>query len=300
MIKTLFTTIDQIQDYLTVDISSNSKTILPYMKQAEKYTTEIIGKALHADLLEVVHGTNDEEKLKDLLEVVRLPLANFGYFLAIDKLNVNVGEKGFTVSNNQNLAPASQWRVDNFRESVKQSGYDGIEDLIEFLEDNAKHYPKWTQSKAYSFNKQFFVNNANEFDQAIKTEISRVKFLELKPYIHQVERAEIIKSISTGLFRQLKEQIKANNLTTDNKYLLEEYIRPAICYMAASRMKEGFKDIQFLEGEASRYIEEMRNFLNENADKYTEYKLSDCYEDPTIEVEEINNEDSGLFVGGSF
>ncbi|NHZ84413.1 MAG: hypothetical protein GWP19_00850 [Planctomycetia bacterium] len=293
-IKTLFTTIEQIQDYITVDVSSNERTILPYMLQAEKFTTEIVGKALRADLIEVVHGNNDEEKLKDLLKIVRLPLANFGYMLATEKMNVNVGEKGFTVTENQNLAPASQWRVDNFRESVKQSGYDGLEDLLEFLEDNVKHYPHWEMSKAYSFNKQFFINNAEEFKTAIKKEITRVKFLNLKPFIHQIERSYIRKTTCPRLFDVIKNEILGGKVSPNNLKLLNEYIRPAVCYLALDKKEEN----ENWELEGIGYVEELQDFLNNNADNYPDYKISNCHKDPTVEVEEKNNEDSGFYIFG--
>jgi len=302
MLKTLFTTIEEIQDYITVDVSSNEKTILPYMLQAEKYTTEIIGKALRAELIEVVHGNEDDESLKELLKVVRLPLANFGYFLASSKLNVNVGEKGFTVTENQNLAPASKWRVDEFKESVELSGYDGLEDLLEFLEENKKAYPNWVSSKAYSYNKQFFINNAWEFDQSIKTEITRLKFLKLKPFIHQVERSEVIKAICPDLFNEIKNQLKNDNITAPNQILLIDYIRPSVCYLAYARKLEAEdkSDNQFSKLEGDRYVSEMRGYLNDNADNYPLYKVSDCYQDPTAITISINNDDSGLFIGGTY
>lgn len=297
-IQTLFTTIAEIQEYITVDIGSNTRTILPYIKQAEKYTTEIIGRTLHQKLLEVAQGTSSVQKYVDLLDKVRLPLANFGYMLAIAKLNVNVGEKGFTVTETQNLAPASQWRVDAFKEAVELSGNDGLEQLIIYLEENVKYYPEWKQSRAYSYNKQFFINNAEEFNTTVKNDITRIKFLKLKPFIHIIEQAEIKKAISRAFFDELKKQILNNNVSNKNKTLLNEYIRPCVCYLAYDKLHES--GLEFAKLEGTRYLEEMRNHLDENPDDYPIYKTSSCYVDPTSFKTEINNEDSGLFVGGCF
>jgi len=292
--KALFTTIEEIQEYITIDISSNFRTIAPYVKQAEKFTTDIIGKALHKKLLEVVHQNNDDEALKDLLTEVRLPLANFAYSLAIAKLNVNVGETGFTVTVGNNLEPASKWRIDEFRESVNSAGNDALEILIEFLEDNVEAYPLWKTSKAYSFQKQFFVNNAKEINDSVFLEISRIEFLKLKQNIHIIEQAEIKAAICSRFFNQLKSEIKTGNISNDNQLILNSYIRPALCYLALDNSKNN--DNYKLEGK--RYLEQLMNYLNTNADKYPDYKLSDCYTDTTELTTEINDEENGFFVMG--
>jgi len=300
-VNTLFKSIQEIQDYITVDIGSNERTILPYILQAEKYTTNIIGKNLHKLLLKVVHDNNDEERLKELLDNVRLPLANFGYFLAVEKLNVNVGEKGFTVTENQNLAPASQWRVDNFRKSVEQSGYDGLELLIEFLEENKKHYPEWKFSKNYSFLKDLFVNNSIEFNTAIKSDISRIKFIELKKYIFIIEKAQILPVLCRKLFDKIKSEYKEDKLSYKNKFILNEYIRPAICYLTLNKETETTygKPNENYYNEGLRYLKELQNYLNKNASDYPEYKMSDCYDDPVNYVEDKNNSESGFYVFGT-
>jgi len=214
-IKTLFKTIEEIREHITVDISSDFRTIGPYVKQAEKFTTDIIGADLHAELLTVVHNENTDEKLIALLEKVRLPLANFAYMLAIAKLNVNVGERGFTVTVSGNLTPASQWRVDDFRNSVKESANDALEDLISFLETNKADYPTWTASSAYSFQKKFFINNSKDINESVFIDISRLQFLELKPFIHQIERSVILPTMCEVLFQTLKTEILSGEISPE-------------------------------------------------------------------------------------
>jgi len=291
MIKTLFLTIEEIQEYLTVDVSSDIDTFLPYIKQAEKYTTEIIGRKLHADLLTVVHDDNDDEKLKELLDYVRLPLSYFGYFLSIDFLNINVGDAGFTVIETTSLAPASKHRVDAFRNSVELSANDGLERLLEYLEDNLASYPEWKISKAYSFNKQFFINNAREFKEAVHIEVSRLDFLNLKPYIFKSEQSEIIPAICHLLFNRLKTEIKSGNISENNLYLLTNFIRPAICYNALFYQDNKKDDLKL---EAVRRIELLRRYLEENSDNYPDYKISNCYSGEP-DASTYNSDESGIY-----
>jgi hypothetical protein len=293
-IKTLFKTIEEIREHITVDISSDFRTIGPYVKQAEKYTTDIIGADLHAELISVVHDENTDEKLIALLEKVRLPLANFAYMLAIAKLNVNVGERGFTVTVSGNLTPASQWRVDDFRNSVKESANDALEDLISFLETNKADYPTWTDSSAYSFQKRFFINNSKDINESVFIDISILQFLELKPFIHQIERSVILPTMCEVLFQTLKTEILSGEISPENTILLETYIKPAICYLAMDKHTPNAN----YKTEGTRYVQELKNYLNANAITYSDFLTSTCYEDP-ISVTDINSAESGFFVFGS-
>jgi len=292
MTKTLFTSIAEIKDYISADISSDIRTILPYVKQAEKYVVDIIGSALYDDLISVVHHNNDQEKLKDLLVKVRLPLANFAYFLAIAKLNVNVGDTGFTVTVSSSLEPASEWRVKDFRNSVENSGNDALEELIEFLETNKKHYPKWTQSKAYSFQKKFFINNAKEMNDSVYLEIKRIDFLKLKQYIFQTEQSDILPYLGMRFFGKLKAEMFSDKLIDDNLFIVNNFIRPALCYLTFHKQQpnENYR----LEG--ARYLAQLQEYLDSNASKFPDYIISDNYTDPTIAKVSINSATSGLYV----
>ena len=292
MIQTLFKSINELQDYITVDISSDIRTMLPYIKQAEKYTTDIIGKTLRAKLIDVVHNNLEDENLSQLLEFVRLPLANFAYLKAIAKLNINVGDAGFTVTVSSSLEPASQWRVQDFKESVENAGNDALEELIEFLEENRDVFPDWAESKAYSFQKQFFVNNAYEYEDALKYEISRLEFLKIRRFIHDAEQNQIKPAICSALFAKLKTQIKENNLSKPNKYLISEFIAPAVCYFADFKMNGS----EFSNERGIESVRLLRQYLNENADTYSEYKESACFEDTSTGTTEKNSEDSGFYI----
>jgi len=291
--QNLFTSIDEIREYITVDISSDYRTISPYVTQAQKYTTEIIGKQLHGLLIDVVHNNNDTERLKELLKIVRLPLARFAYMLAISELNVNVSERGFTIAVDNNLEPASKWRIDEFRTSISDSAYDGLEILIEYLEDNTTVFPEWKLSKSFSFQNQFFVNNAKELNETVFIEIKRLDFLNLKQFIFQVEQSIVKPVISVELFNEIKTQILNQNISETNDYILKNYIKAAVCYHAIDKKtpNENYR----LEG--TRLLEQLRIYLNNNASSYPLYLNSDCYSEPATALSfSVNNEQNGFIV----
>lgn len=288
--KILFTSIEEINDYITVDISSNIKTLKPYIKQADKYIINITGRTLFDKLLAVVNDNLDEEKYKELLSYVRMPLANYAYYLAIAKLNINVGETGFTVSVGSNLEPASKWRIDDFKESVTLSAEDGLEELLQYLEKYKSHYPEWQESINYSYNTEYFVNNTKDFYDATRIELKRIEFIKLKKFIYQIEQSEIIPAICRRFFDELKLALKQGNLSQDNALIITIYLKPIEAYLAYWKHTE---DIN-AKSEGERLLRELRDYLNSHADSYFAYKNSNCYEEQINN--DINDTESGFYI----
>lgn len=288
---TIFANITDLRKFITIDISSDLNVIMPYLVQAEKYIRDITGNALFNAAVEYV---NDEEatanpELDALLPFLQYPLANFGYFHAIDKLNVNVGNAGITVASTASLVPASKERIDRLRESVEQSGYDGLERLIEFLEGNVNDYPQWESSSAYSYNKQFFINNAYEFEKKTHKKISRIKFLKLREFISIAEN--YIKGITCeNLFNEIKDEILSNDISAENQILLK-IIQPAVCFYAMNKYEEN----RTYELESTRLLEKLKIYLIQHAEDYPLFLNSDCFSDTEIE---LNDDDSGLYAFG--
>ncbi len=294
MSRTIFLTIAEIKEQISVDISSDIRTLQPYIKQAEtRYLKEIIG----TDLLELLRAAvNDEDaitpELEALLPVVRYPAAHFAYMLAVPQLSLNVGETGIGVTMSGNFEPAAEWRLKNFSISLENTGYDGVEELLEFLETYVADYPEWVLSPAYSFNKKLFVNNAAEFETATMIDIPRLKFLHLRSHLYMFEQNTVKKTISAALADEIKAQIIADTLSPENELLLNSYIRPAECYFALWKMEDKAE----LKLEYTRLVEELQAYLNTNAATYPLYEASDCYS--TLSVIGLNDEASGFFMMG--
>ncbi len=289
---TIFKSIADVKEYITVDISSDYSVIAPYINQAEKYVRDITGDALFDLLITYVQSSGTEPELEALLPYCQLPLANFGYLLGVAKLNVNVGNTGITVTSTQNLTPANEWRIKDLKESLELSGNDALEQLIKFLENNKADYPTWESSDAYSFQRNFFVDNATDFFETIYKKITRMEYLIIREYLVLAE-VDVKEAVCKELFDELKTQVLADTVTADNEILLT-YIKPAVCYFSLGKLhkQEGYSI------ENKKLIKQLRDFLGANASatKYPLYFNSDCYEE--IISSEFNDEESGIYCFG--
>jgi len=318
----LFKTIAEIKEHLAVNLASNINSLLPYIKRAEsKYIISVLGKDQYKDLMSWYHqdsGSSSssgsgipltENEQQDLLEKVQEPLANLAYLLYIPMGNVQASDGGFTVMETTNKKIASQYRIEDLKKSFREAGHEGIDTLLEFLEDNADTYNLWKSSSAYTVFKQFFINTAGDFSEYYNISSSRLTFLAMKSTMKKIEEFEIRQVISKALFDKIKAEI-AGTLSADNQTLLDDYIKPAVAHLTIARAaidlpvavtdsglfigsivgekisqkkKAPDPNISALIGAAQRdgqaYIEQMERFLNDNPDKYPEYKASDIFDD---------------------
>jgi len=287
MRDTIFNTIEQLREFITVDTSSDLEVVLPYLLEAEKYVKDITGVELYGLLVTEIKTPTGEQRLVDLLPYAQLPLANFGYYKGIDKLNVNIGNAGITVASTNSLVPASKERIDKLRESFMNSGMDALEQLIQFLEENKNSYSEWESSDAYSYQRLFFVNNAKDFKDSIQRQIGRYEFLEMREFMY-LAHIDVQEAIGDAQYTELKEQFEGDILTEANLKLMK-YIKPGVCYLALSRIEQN----KHWKEEGEKRIKQLRDFLNSNPDDYPKYVASDNYEEQI--VSELNTEESGLF-----
>ncbi|MEI8196783.1 MAG: hypothetical protein WCI73_12865, partial [Phycisphaerae bacterium] len=69
--------------------------------------------------------------------------------------------------------------------------------------------------------KQLFINSADDFEQYFSIHRSRMVFLALLPSMTRVQEGQIKPCFTEGKFTELKEQILDDDLSEDNKPLVE-------------------------------------------------------------------------------
>lgn len=104
--RTLFNELEEIREFVTIDISGNFKTIKPYLVEAHKFVLKALDQATFTSLLNYVEDNSTlDTDLVNLLEYAQRALANFAYAVSADRLGVYVGENGILEFSNQNLEP---------------------------------------------------------------------------------------------------------------------------------------------------------------------------------------------------
>lgn len=330
----LIASIEELKKYIPTDVGQNLEKINSFLENAEtREIIKILGGALYMELKaayeigfdaspEIDSGSTDlrNDKLEALLPYVQRPLAYFAYLDAVPIIDVVITNTGLGVVSNQNIAPASQNRVASFKKGIEKAAFDGVEALIQYLEENIADFDTWQSSTAYSLQKNHIITNAREFNKYVEIENSRLSYLKLLPTMFNVEQMEVAAAISKDLLDEIIEEQKDGDVTSENQKILD-MLKPAVANMAMGRGIYLLANAIYAEGVMKNYvmfesqpaergaIEEIKNsfqatgmayltrargIILANIDDYQSYKDSDLYDEtqtevgPTYENEDIN------------
>lgn len=292
----LIKTIDEVKNFLSVDISMQEKTIMPYIRPAEEQVIRLLGKEQYLELDEYYNFGEEGESdaaLDALLPYVQRPIVNFAFHMGLSMLNVSIGENGIAVISNQNLAPASKQRTDDLKADLEKAAYDAMEMLLEFLEKNIDDYDSWSGSEAYAYQYSFLVTSARRFDELLRIERSRLTYLKWLPTMADVELLEIFPEVSKEFCDELKEEFIAGDMSEDNA-VVYPLLQKAAAYLTASiEMDKKY------ENRGRAYLMEAKRIMDAAPDDYPTYRDSDAYDDTITSYAKFeNSEDYNFFVTG--
>lgn len=246
----LISTVDQIKQYVAVNLATNIDSILPYITQAElKFIKPLIGKQLYEDVLEYVEdqdSESDNDALDELLDYIRRPLAHYAYYLYVPVGNVQLSDRGIHISTDETKKTAFEWQIDQLRESFINTAHDFSETLLEWLEEYINEQESdsagegnqailaWVNSDAYTEAKGLFINKASEFNEQFYINNSRRLFVILRPIIKSIELKYVRPIISITYYDELKNEILNRNISSDNQVIID-LIKSAVAHLTVAR-----------------------------------------------------------------
>lgn len=325
----LIKTIEEVKKYADISKSVSFSTLVPDFNEVEeKYIQKHLSDALYLDLVGKYNaGTLSaiEAKLHSIAQNV---ITNIGLGLNVDIKQISYSDSGLQRREDAESKTAYQYQKNDLQRYFLTRGYNAIETMLEYLENNTATFTTWVNSPAYTISKTLLINSATEFSKHYDIKNSRRTFLSLQHIISNVETFEIEDVISTDLFDEIKGQILSGTLSEDNTILLDKYVNKALAYLSISKaltefvvnidhsgiyisesnsaqsskaekktppdhLREAKKHDTYRTGMA--YLDKAAEFLNKKASeiKYAAYFNSEKYEAPIIITTE--NPDSKLY-----
>lgn len=279
-----FLPLQTIQNY-NATITESHETRALY-----KWITKYLGA-------ELVEKLSDNLMPDDLLFKVKPALANFAYLEALPFLNLVLTGSGFGIISNPNMAPASTDRIRALAAGLLEAANNFLDTMLLFLEENTGDYPEWNKC---SLNTGSIITTADEFDDRLKINNSRVTFINLIPHIKAAETLKISNILSDEF---LAELILGNDVN------VKTLVQSSVAYWAWNNMlnaknksdnpvllyaqKEMNVPQSLSAGksvEAAEYMAQAISYLNRNLDSYPTYK------DFAYEAPHENKQENGFYI----
>lgn len=266
-------TVESAKKYVRLPNTVTPENYDPFIPDATaKYLQPYFGDALLLKLDEYSDGSIEvageaKPKWDTLLDLTRRSLSRFTFFLATPSLDVNITEGGFSVTSTQQMAPASKERVGSFKESMEDLGYQALDGVLKFLDDNQSVFTEWTASDAFKAYDRGFIRSAAVFQKYIDIQSSRLKFFALRQAMDRVEALTVIPILGQALATALKaEEVRTEPVMDTIRAEALNLARRCVAYHTAADEIDSEKYSQYKE----LFVGLLRDHLNSNPTKFVE------------------------------
>jgi hypothetical protein len=239
---------------------------------------------------------------ESLIEYVRTPLAMLTMYEYSKIGSVEFGEMGLHRTETEERKGAYKYQENEYREYMLRNGYEALEQLLDFLEENESDYALWQSSTGYDRNKSLYINTAAAFRDAYSFNIDRYTFESFRALMADVETFAILPVLGAEQHEALKTGIADKNLTNAQSALVN-LVQKAVAHftveLAAIRNWVTIKDNALVQNEilepqgftregtapgqavsamlsqnnvlANRHVSYIKKYLSDNIDSYPLY-----------------------------
>ncbi|MFA6400884.1 MAG: DUF6712 family protein [Salinivirgaceae bacterium] len=261
----IFKTISEIKDYIPTTMVDIQYLTMHETRAMLKHLPKYLGVDLTKQLMVEEPSANNLL----LIESLKGAIANLAYLEAVPFIDLVSTKTGFGIVSNQNMAPASAQRVENFKDACLKAADDYLSDALLFLELNSANYPTWNKSSLIDGG---LMASIDEWPAEININYSRVKFVNLVPYIKQAERLYVTKKLSPEFVAVIAD--------TDDMDVLPD-ARKALAFYAVylkgnDELKDDSLGLKHLNEKnietANEYLNSCIDFLNTHLETYPVYQ----------------------------
>jgi hypothetical protein len=228
-----------LKEILPVSKSLTENKIGGYIADAEKIVAKTISQQFFDELSAYVPPALPA--LPDPLITKAISLLNessayLAFYLGFDIMNAHFSDQGIHRIENEQSGKRSlfQRQEIELKNTFKRTGFNKLDEALEFLEKNKTNFPTWTASEEYTLSRENFINSAKDFNKIFNINSSRLVFLKLRPAQTLAEDLDIEPLIGMEFFAELKAQIAADSVSAANLTFLP-YLQKAVVHSSIYR-----------------------------------------------------------------
>ena len=236
----------QVKAIVPATKSFDREKIWPFIEQAErKYVYPLLEQELYDDLQTFVNEPNswsggsgeDATKTTELVRLIRIAELNLAYLIGYDLLNTINSASGFQKSgDSEGFKGLYKYQEENLKKYFETTGYNGLDDMLKYIEDNIEYFPQWENSTNCTLRKTAIIKDATTFNGICYIANSRLTFLRLQIYMQEVidfEIAPLLGDEYTNLITELSQE------SPDPKYSdLVPFIQKPLAFLSCAMLIE--------------------------------------------------------------
>lgn len=241
----LFKTIAEIQTIMPIGAGNDFNKLKPHIQNAEnRFLKPLLGAGMYDELQEFydteypAQPTEVQEATKELLGKVQHAVIHLAYFVGFDFMNATISSSGFQRTEGDKVKGLFKYQEDNLKQYFADSGYNALDDVLVFLEENIAHFGEFAAEAQYTALKTSFLPTVKIVEEIpFNIQNSRLTLLAMQPSVKFVEDTTIRTTLGDPLYLALKEEMASDNPNEDYTTLVP-YIRKPLVYLASALLME--------------------------------------------------------------
>ncbi len=230
----LVKTIAEVQEYIRVGNGLDIKTLLPALNEVEMQDLVFyLGNDLLAEIIAQKNINTYSPRIAKIAPYVIAAHACLAVWKAGPEIEILVSDNGMLRQETTTEKTAFGGQVKRFRDVAADRGFKAVDQFLAILEKYTQDYPEWLESGYYEQKKGLLIRSAMEFEAAGESlNGSALTFQSLRTIIRDIQEQTIKQVLPDAFFQEILTGLDEDDLSEDNKFILNNYLAPAIAKLA--------------------------------------------------------------------
>ncbi len=252
-----FNSTEEIREFLPVSNGIEFSRLKPHLQIVEQtYIRPLFGKELLIELDHFQSGQTPSGEHAQLLSLIRSAEIHLVYWLGYDVLNSYISDGGFRRIETDKIKGLYKYQEDNLKEYFKTTGFNSLDNCLEFIEENIEALASFRQSETWKALNVSFIPDTKTFNSIYFINNSRLIFLRLLGFFTIIEDLylkPVMGDHLTFIRSELAKETPEAKVTA-----IIPFIRKPLAFLAVSMlMEESGADLSdkglYFEGKTSTF-----------------------------------------------
>lgn len=235
---------DEMRPYIAVSNALTFRTVQSAIQNAYGlFIRPLVGDKIVKKLQQIYDSVSNISEIKEdanskdlkMLYYAQRANAFLAFWYDYDEMQVLIADTGVKRQESENVKMPYKYQELSLKNGFKQKGFDALDNLIAFLEQNLTDYPDYKESDNYTQTLDSIVRNAHEVNMYHTINCSRLVYLRLKPNIRIIEDTVIAPRMGYSLYEEIKNALKEDK--PEEKYTkLREKLIPVVVLFAVQKL----------------------------------------------------------------
>ena len=230
----------ELKPYCTgTSLGIKINSIAPSIEYVERmFIKPELGKEQYLELVDAYDAGIDTATaaLQALHKEVLLALAPLAAWHYAGAMVAQLTDAGQQETGGENSSGARLWVSNLQRQTFYDTGMQGIDNLLKFLDENKADYPLWVSGLGYAGLRKTILQTTDQFNEYVDIGGKRKTFMALRKTIRQVEFLTIRKAPGEDYYIELITGLTDNNLSDENAAIVD-LLLPAIAHLTMGECK---------------------------------------------------------------